>query len=171
MKKWIAALAGPTDHQAVRTVRREQAILRAALGIGTGSESLLHPCGLCGREVPENLVVAAHIKPRSECSEDERLDIPTIAILPVCSAATRCSSMATSQWLPTRWWSPKKRYLWTSVTCSAGERSLGTPAAPSTSPGIASTAFAGPPGEAHLTGAEADGASRYDLRAVAHVPI
>jgi hypothetical protein len=67
----------------MRKARREQAILRGSLGIGTGDSSRLHTCGLCGRDVPESLIVAAHIKPRRECSEAERLDIPAIAI-PAC---------------------------------------------------------------------------------------
>jgi hypothetical protein len=36
-------------------------------------------CSLCGREFPVELMVAAHIKPRSECTPEERRDAECIA--------------------------------------------------------------------------------------------
>lgn len=80
LRKWIRSFSGSTDHWSLRKMRREQRILRGALGIGTGNGSLLHQCGLCGRELPERLLVAAHIKPRNECSYAERIDIPNIGM-------------------------------------------------------------------------------------------
>lgn len=80
IQAWAARFTGPTDAWSSRTIRREQGILRGALGIGTGDGSRLHQCGVCGRRVPERLLVAAHIKPRDLCTESERLDIPAIAM-------------------------------------------------------------------------------------------
>jgi len=56
--------------------RREQAALRDALLEGRPSAQ----CGVCGKEFPANLLVAAHIKPRSKCSVAEMND-PFIATL------------------------------------------------------------------------------------------
>jgi len=40
-------------------------------------------CSLCGQLLPVELLVAAHIKPRSECSRRERLDFENI-VFGVC---------------------------------------------------------------------------------------
>ena len=69
--------AGKTDAYAERKVRREQRLLRRALGLGGGS----HQCALCGRELPDGLLVAAHIKKRSKCSHEEKIDIPAVAMI------------------------------------------------------------------------------------------
>jgi len=69
--------AGHTDALAERRVRREQRLLRRALGLGNGE----HVCALCGRSYPDRLLVAAHIKRRSECTQEERIDIPAIAMV------------------------------------------------------------------------------------------
>jgi len=69
--------AGKTDAIAERKVRREQRLLRSALGLGGGS----HRCALCGREFPDGLLVAAHIKKRRKCSYEERIDIPAVAMI------------------------------------------------------------------------------------------
>ncbi|WP_327107001.1 HNH endonuclease signature motif containing protein [Nonomuraea glycinis] len=37
-------------------------------------------CALCGVELPRRLLVAAHIKPRSECSDDERRQLSNIGM-------------------------------------------------------------------------------------------
>jgi hypothetical protein len=74
---------GPTDTWTVRAARREQRWLKSALGIGTGNPHHLHTCGLCGRHVPERLLVAAHIKPRSKCDDAERKAFLDIA-MPAC---------------------------------------------------------------------------------------
>jgi hypothetical protein len=59
-----------TDKTILGTFRREQRALRQSLvgGQKTGT------CGICGRVLSTNLLVAAHIKPRRSCSEKERLD-------------------------------------------------------------------------------------------------
>ena len=74
------AFAGNTDSIAERRVRREQRLLRRALGLRNGSNT----CSLCGRTYPDQLLVAAHIKKRSECTREERVDIPAIAMV-ACS--------------------------------------------------------------------------------------
>lgn len=58
--------------------RKEQQILRALLF--KDSEEM--QCSVCQRNFPVNLMVAAHIKPRSKCSTSERKD-PKI-VMPVC---------------------------------------------------------------------------------------
>lgn len=68
---------GDTDSTAERKVRREQQLLRRALGLGKGS----HECSLCGRTYPDQLLVAAHIKRRSDCTYEEKVDIPAVAMI------------------------------------------------------------------------------------------
>ncbi|MBB2900489.1 hypothetical protein FHR75_001277 [Kineococcus radiotolerans] len=65
------------DGTAQATVRREQAPLRRRLlkGASTGL------CALCGAQLPTDLLIAAHIKPRSECSDAEKADLDNIAML------------------------------------------------------------------------------------------
>jgi hypothetical protein len=40
-------------------------------------------CSLCGQRLPVSLLVAAHIKPRSECSRRERLDAANV-VFAIC---------------------------------------------------------------------------------------
>jgi hypothetical protein len=65
-----AAISGPLDREQSAIGRVEQSFLRRRL-FGEVEEAT---CALCGRRVPLSLLVAAHIKPRSECSRRERLD-------------------------------------------------------------------------------------------------
>ncbi|MGW3545156.1 hypothetical protein ACWDNI_32065 [Nocardia niigatensis] len=58
-------------------VRSEQARLRRLLAGGAD----VGQCGLCGQTYPLELLVAAHIKRRSACSEDERRDLNNVAML------------------------------------------------------------------------------------------
>ncbi len=80
------AFAGSTDAKVQRTVRREQKLLRRALGLHKGTAS----CFFCGREYPTQLLVAAHIKRRSDCEHAERVDIPAVAV-PACTLG--CDSL------------------------------------------------------------------------------
>ncbi|CAN5304797.1 hypothetical protein BH09ACT11_BH09ACT11_12520 [soil metagenome] len=66
-----------TDASAVSRVRREQAYLRRYLLAGR-SEA---PCALCGRILPQHLLVAAHVVPRRLLDDAERLDFRGSAML------------------------------------------------------------------------------------------
>ena len=57
--------------------RREQGALRGAL-LGMRTEG---SCALCGETYPAEFLVAAHIKKRQYADDDERRDIPNIAML------------------------------------------------------------------------------------------
>nr|BFF03725.1 hypothetical protein GCM10020241_54000 [Streptoalloteichus tenebrarius] len=67
---------GPTDRTTTRQVRREQAALKQRL-----RELGKDICALCGRSIPADLLVAAHIKKRSKCDEKERLDFDRVGML------------------------------------------------------------------------------------------
>jgi len=60
-------------------IRGEQAILRSSL-VGNSDNGI---CGICGKEYPVNFLIAAHIKKRSKCTDEEKRDIPSIA-MPMC---------------------------------------------------------------------------------------
>ncbi|MBX8517771.1 hypothetical protein K5D69_24130 [Pseudomonas cichorii] len=68
------------DPESITTRRREQAFLRAYLlkEKSTGS------CTICGHSLPHDLLIAAHIKTRSKCSSEEKLDFDNVATL-MCS--------------------------------------------------------------------------------------
>jgi hypothetical protein len=72
--KEVARIEGPLDREHTHRGRVEQSYLRSLL-FGTAEEA---PCSLCGRELPVSLLVAAHVKPRSDCSRRERLDAQNI---------------------------------------------------------------------------------------------
>ncbi|TDK25853.1 hypothetical protein E2F48_11570 [Arthrobacter crusticola] len=65
-----------TDKLMLAKRRVEQQYLRAVLL----EESPLR-CSMCQREMPESLLVAGHIKPRWACSEEERKDFASVAML------------------------------------------------------------------------------------------
>lgn len=69
-------IGGATDRWTMGAVRIEQRFLRQQQLQLRGNY-----CSLCGRNLPEQLLIAAHIKPRSECSEDERMDIRNVSML------------------------------------------------------------------------------------------
>lgn len=68
------------DARAETFWRIEQGYLRACLLDGE-DEGV---CDLCCRSFPAELLVAAHIKPRHECTDQERRDIPSVVML-ACS--------------------------------------------------------------------------------------
>jgi hypothetical protein len=68
-----------TDLPSTSTRRAEQTYLRANLLGHYGPQ-----CAICGRILPIELLVAAHIKARSWCSEEERLNFQSVAML-ACS--------------------------------------------------------------------------------------
>lgn len=73
-------------------VRREQAQLRSLLAEGRETA----PCALCGHEFPMELLVAAHIKKRSLCSDDERRDLRHVAML---ACALGCDALYEAGWI------------------------------------------------------------------------
>jgi hypothetical protein len=70
----VARIEGSLDREHTVNGRLEQSYLRSKL-FGGAEEAT---CSLCGRCVPVGLLVAAHLKPRSECSRRERLDVENI---------------------------------------------------------------------------------------------
>lgn len=69
-------VGGASDRLAIVAVRAEQRFLREQQLRRWGSS-----CSLCGRSLPEELFVAAHIKPRWACSENERMDTHNVSML------------------------------------------------------------------------------------------
>lgn len=69
-------LGGPSDKLALSAVRTEQRYLRNQQLQLRGSS-----CSLCGHSYPDEFLVAAHIKPRSKCSERERMDTRNVSML------------------------------------------------------------------------------------------
>jgi hypothetical protein len=64
------------ERRASRAERLEQSTLKKSLLPGQTGE-----CALCGRTLPRRFLWAAHIKKRSECSDEERRDLGNIAML------------------------------------------------------------------------------------------
>jgi len=75
----VARIQGPLDREQTVQGRVEQGFLRGMLFQGRDRST----CSLCGAVLPTELLVAAHIKPRSECNSQERRDARNIAF-PVC---------------------------------------------------------------------------------------
>jgi hypothetical protein len=67
---------GSTDGHAQIKTRRGQGPLRRLLF----GHNIVASCELCGKELPVTLLHAAHIKPRSECTPEERVDWPNVAM-------------------------------------------------------------------------------------------
>jgi hypothetical protein len=72
----VVAYDGTLERTASRAQRGEQAALkRRLLHAGSGQ------CALCGRSLPGTFLIAAHIKKRAMCSDDEKRDLANIAML------------------------------------------------------------------------------------------
>jgi hypothetical protein len=71
-----ACKEGPLDREHTILGRVEQSYLRHAL-FGEEEQAV---CSLCDRQLPLGLLVAAHLKARSECSKRERLDVKNIVL-------------------------------------------------------------------------------------------
>lgn len=69
-----------TDSLVIAELRNEQGKLRKAL-LGGRHEAT---CAMCGRLLPNRMLIAGHIKPRSKCSEEERRNYRTVAML-ICA--------------------------------------------------------------------------------------
>jgi hypothetical protein len=73
-------------------IRKEQAQLRNLLA---GNRELAS-CALCGHEYPMGFLVAAHVKRRSICSDDERRDLRHVAML-ACTFG--CDALYETGWI------------------------------------------------------------------------
>jgi HNH endonuclease len=71
----ISSIKGPLDREYTVNGRTEQAYLRSRLFKG---QKFFH-CALCGIPLPIELLIAAHVKPRSECTLREKRDVKNIA--------------------------------------------------------------------------------------------
>lgn len=69
-----------TDAQGLALLRREQTELRRHLLGGRETAN----CSVCGESYPRRLLIAGHIKPRRMCTEEERRDFTSVAML-ICS--------------------------------------------------------------------------------------
>ncbi len=74
---YAAAAADDLDPGVTATRRVEQAFLRRVLLNGRGAGT----CVFCGRALPADLLVAAHVKRRADLSREERLDFRAVAVL------------------------------------------------------------------------------------------
>jgi hypothetical protein len=66
---------GAANSLAIVSIRKEQSKLRQVL-----IPENLGLCDLCGTEYASTFLVAAHIKPRSKCTDNEIWDIPRVAM-------------------------------------------------------------------------------------------
>ncbi|MET8339785.1 hypothetical protein [Streptosporangium canum] len=71
-----SAFQGTLSKPSLVEQRGEQATLRRLLLGGSAAA-----CALCGAQLPERFLVAAHIKKRSHCTEEERRSLDNIAML------------------------------------------------------------------------------------------
>lgn len=69
----------PLDTEGKALFRKEQSFLRRFLF----ANNKISICGICGKEFPVELLVAAHIKRRANCTIDEKLDYKNI-VMPMC---------------------------------------------------------------------------------------
>lgn len=69
----------PLDRQTSTSQRVEQPFLRQDLFQNRRRAT----CCICQRELPVGLLTAAHVKPRADCTDEERVDSPNI-VAPMC---------------------------------------------------------------------------------------
>jgi hypothetical protein len=72
----VSAFDGELERTAQRAQRGEQTALKRRLLQGSTGQ-----CALCGRSLPGTFLIAAHIKKRALCSDDEKRDLANIAML------------------------------------------------------------------------------------------
>ena len=76
LQDFVDAIDAEPDNPRMGNVRGEQTELRRRLLQGR----IVAPCSMCGDSLAEDLLVAAHIKQRSQCTREEKLD-PQIVVL------------------------------------------------------------------------------------------
>jgi hypothetical protein len=76
----VTLISGPLDREHTAKGRVEQSYLRAQLL----QKRTIAECEMCGQLLPADLLVAAHIKPRSDCTMHERRDAQFVVFL-LCS--------------------------------------------------------------------------------------
>lgn len=69
----------PMDASRRALMRKEEGFLRKHLFSGKAMDA----CGICGREIPTQFLIAAHIKVWEECTTEDRLDYENI-VMPMC---------------------------------------------------------------------------------------
>ena len=84
--------SGALDRLVEVKVRREQERLRALLAGGRRSA----PCALCGHPYPVELLVAAHVKKRAQCTDAERADLANVAML---ACLFGCDALFEAGWI------------------------------------------------------------------------
>ncbi|MER5866125.1 hypothetical protein [Kitasatospora sp. NPDC002040] len=72
----VLAFDGQLERQALRAYRGEQTALKRHLLPGATGD-----CALCGRTLPRTFLIAAHIKKRGMCTDEEKLDFNNVAML------------------------------------------------------------------------------------------
>lgn len=72
----VIALDGATDKETIGKYRAEQKELRGQLVGGRLTDS----CALCERELPVRFLRVAHVKRRSECSDEERAQLSNLML-------------------------------------------------------------------------------------------
>jgi hypothetical protein len=90
-KEYGRLILDEVDAESTVKRRREQAYLRNHLfrGKATGV------CSICGRSFPVQLLVAAHIKPRSRCTKEELLDLNVV----MSACALGCDALYERGWI------------------------------------------------------------------------
>ncbi|GAB3462827.1 hypothetical protein GCM10027436_73180 [Actinophytocola sediminis] len=83
---------GELDGAAQLKYRKEQAHLRRRL-IG---DREVASCALCGQDFPTSFLIAAHVKKRAVCSDDERRDLRNVAML---ACALGCDVLYEAGWI------------------------------------------------------------------------
>jgi hypothetical protein len=77
VEKAFVVLEGELDKKVQTAQRTEQGIARKQLL----RNKQIAPCRLCGRQMSKDFLVAAHIKKRSRCIDDEKRDLVNVTML------------------------------------------------------------------------------------------
>jgi hypothetical protein len=88
----LTEFEGDLDTVGVGLRRREQGYLRRMLLDGFDR----HECAICGRMLPGEFLIAAHIKKRSQCTPSERKDAKNIVM---AACVFGCDSLFESGWI------------------------------------------------------------------------